>query len=125
MNKTDSILKTIRKAVGLIEDDTSFDTDLLVYINSAVGELNQVGFGKSVFVTDESTTWEELIDPVQVMGNDAFSMVPSFVLLSVKLPFDPPPPSAVEFHKSQIDKLLWRIKVAYEPISVSVPPTDS
>ena len=43
----DSILRTIKKMIGGVEDDdfTGFDTDLIVHINSALRILNQLGVG--------------------------------------------------------------------------------
>lgn len=114
---TNSILEDVRSAVGLSRDTHDFDTDLLMHINSAIGELNQNGVGKGIVVTDVTTTWGELQDPTQSDSNIYFKMVPLFITLSTKLLFDPPPPSSVQYHQSSIDKLLWRLKVAYEGVT--------
>ena len=109
-----SILVDIRKAVGLTEDNSEFDTDLLIHINSAIGRLNQNGVGKSIPISDDTTTWKDLMDDEQVEGNRYFHMVPSFVMLSTKIIFDPPPPSAVEYYSRNVDETLWRLKIAYD-----------
>ena len=114
MDESKSILKEVRKAVGLTEDTVDFDTELLMHINVALGKLNQNGVGLPVSVTDDSTTWGDFKDPLQTKGNEFFKMVPLFIALSTRVIFDPPPPSAVEYFGNSIDQLLWRLKIAYE-----------
>lgn len=114
MDETKSVLKDIREAVGLSSDNSDFDTDLLMHINSSIGKLNQNGVGKYVLIKDETQTWEDLIDSSQIGNHEYFQMVPLYISLSTKLLFDPPPPSSVEYHSRNIDELLWRLKIAYE-----------
>lgn len=120
MNLTNSLLEDIRAAVGLERTVSDFDTDLLMYINSAIGTLNQNGVGNDLIVTDDTSTWMDLQNPEQVSGNKSFKMVPLFVMLSTKILFDPPPPSNVQYHQNGIDQALWRLKIAYEePITTT------
>jgi hypothetical protein len=42
-----SILTSIKKLIGPTEDDTSFDVDIIMHINSAFFRLNQLGVGPS------------------------------------------------------------------------------
>lgn len=114
MIESNSILKDVRSALGLGEDTSDFDMEIIMHINGALGTLNQNGVGLPVYVSDDSLTWEGFKDPEQVKGNEFFPLVQSFTMLHVKLLFDPPPPSAVEHFKITVDQLLWRLKVAYE-----------
>jgi hypothetical protein len=111
---TNSILKDIRVAVGLAVDVTDFDGELLPHINNAISELNQIGVGNPLVVVDDKQLWGDLQNPNQTDGNLAFQMVPQFIGLSTKMLFDPPPPSTVQFYASNVEKLLWRLKFAYE-----------
>lgn len=125
MDVTRSILKDIRDSLGLASDDSSFDTELLMHINSAISKLNQNGVGKFLVVTDDKPTWGDLQDPLQTEGNKVFQMVPLFIKIDTKLLFDPPPPSSVQYHSSNADQLLWRLKIAYEePYVVPVISQD-
>ena len=63
MKMTDSILKHIRKSVGLTEDNTEFDTELTNHINMSIVKLNQNGLKNNIMVLDNTTTWGELIGP--------------------------------------------------------------
>ena len=124
MDVNQSILQTVRVAVGLSNDTVDFDTELLMHINGAIGKLNQNGIGKFLVVNDEESKWIDLQDDTQVEGNKYFQMVPLFIALSTKLLFDPPPPSAVQTYQNNIDQALWRLKIAYEePYVASVTTT--
>ena len=42
----DSILTSVKKIIGISEEDESFDTDLIMHINSVIMILHQLGVGK-------------------------------------------------------------------------------
>jgi hypothetical protein len=124
LDVTKSILQETRVAVGLDVDTVDFDTELLMHINSAIGKLNQNGIGNFIVVNDEVPTWNDLQNSDQVEGNKYFQMIPLFIVLSTKLLFDPPPPSAVPVYQANIDQSLWRLKVAYEEPYVAPTPVS-
>lgn len=124
MNLTNSILKDVRKSLGLVDDDTSFDAELLMHINSAISTLNQNGVGNILVIVDDKATWGHLQNPNQTAGNVYFQWVPLYIHLNTKLLFDPPPPSNVQYHSSSIEQLLWRLKVAYEEPYVAPISTE-
>lgn len=121
---TNSILEDVREAMGLSRDTSDFDTDLNMHINAAIGVLNQNGVGIDLVVTDTTSVWGELQDPAQSDNNGYFKMVPLFIKLSTKLLFDPPPPSSTQYHQSNIDQLLWRLKIAYEESNTTSTISD-
>lgn len=108
-----SILTSVKKGCGgIIESDHSFDPELIVYINTVLSQLTQIGVGpKAGFqISDETTTWEQFV------GDDPrLNMVQSYVILSVRLLFDPRTVGAVmEAIKSQIAEFQWRLNVQAE-----------
>lgn len=113
MKLENSILKDIRKGIGLGEEDSNFDTDLLMHINALISKINQNGACRFITVPDDSITWADLMDPTQVEGNKHFQFIPLYMLLTTKLFFDPPPPSTAEYYSRNSDEILWRLKVAY------------
>ena len=113
MDTSEIILEHIRESVGLTKDNTEFDTELLNYINLSVVKINQNGIKLNIDKIDRETTWDELLDS-SAEGYYYTGALPTFMALNVKLLFDPPPPSSVDFHVRTMDETLWRLKLAYE-----------
>lgn len=108
----DSILNSIKKLLGIAEDYTHFDNDLIMHINSVFTILNQLGVGPSYgfAITGSYETWDDFIDEDQ--RPDA---IKSYIYLKVKLLFDPPTSAALlEATNRQIGELEWRLNVAAE-----------
>jgi hypothetical protein len=110
----DSILKTVKKFVGVVPDDDSFDLDLLVATNSAFSNLTQMGIGpaEGITVEDEATSWNLLDIPL-----NQINMAKTYVCLKVRLAFDPP---AFSFHidaiKEQIAEQEARLSLYRETL---------
>ena len=103
----DSILTSVKKLLGLTEEYTAFDTDLILHINSVLMILNQMGVGpKAPFaISDETATWTEFCE-----GRTDLEAVKSYVAMKVKLLFDPPQSSTtMEATKNLIAELEWRL----------------
>lgn len=108
----DSILTSIKKLLGITEEYTHFDTDLIIHINSVFATLTQLGVGPSegFVIVDKNDNWEQFTD-----DNILIESVKSYMYLKVKLLFDPPTSSAVsESYKQMINEFEWRLNVAAE-----------
>lgn len=107
-----SILTSIKKLLGITEDYTVYDTDLIIYINSVLAILTDLGIGpaEGFVITDASATWEDFLGDTKRLES-----VKSYVYMKVKLVFDPPQSSAViaSFEKL-IAEFEWRANVAAE-----------
>lgn len=104
----DSILATIKKMLGLDDSYDAFNTDIIVFINSAMMTLQQIGVGPlaGFTVTDMSQTWSEFL-PSDIM----LEGVKTYIYLSVKMAFDPPTSSFVmDAMKQQKEELEWRLR---------------
>lgn len=102
-----SILLTVKRLLGIHADDESFDINVVIYINTALSSLCQLGFGPTdgFIVTSENDTWSDIIGDVK----DA-EFVKTYVVLKTKLLFDPPTSSAaIEAINRTISELEWRI----------------
>lgn len=107
-----SILTSIKKLIGPTEDDTSFDVDIIMHINSAFFRLNQLGVGPSegFSITDKTKTWEEFL-----VARKDLEAVKSYVYQKVRLMFDPPQSAfLVEALKESIKEFEWTINVQAE-----------
>ena len=110
--KMDSILTSVKKIIGISEEDESFDTDLIIHINSVLMILNQLGVGPEdgFSITDKSAVWTDVIG-----DNKFIEAVKTFVGLKVRLIFDPPTSSAVlDSINKTISELEWRINAMVE-----------
>lgn len=106
---TDSILGTIRKMLGIPDDYTVFDRDLIVFINAALTSLHQLGVGPEdgYTISGNSETWNDLLSDSKLYEN-----VKTYVFLKTRYIFDPPSSSFVlEAFKNQIAEIEWRITV--------------
>lgn len=110
---SDSILVSIKKLLGITEEYDYFDADIIMHINMAFMVLYQLGVGpKTPFtIEDASATWSDFMgDSTDLAG------VKTYVLLKVKLVFDPPQSSAaMEAIKQNIAELEWRLNVTADP----------
>lgn len=105
----ESILTSIKKLLGIPEEDEQFDVDIIVCINTTLSLLNQLGVGPSYgfTITGKVETWSDLLQ-----DESKWEMVKSYVHLKVKLLFDPPTSSAlIESMNNLIKELEWRITV--------------
>lgn len=108
----DSILKTVKKNLGLEEDYDVFDFDIITHINSVFDDLTQLGLGPAddFFIEDGTANWSELF-----AGSARLNSIKTYVYLRVRLLFDPP---ATSFHieaiNAQLEKLEWRLNVRRE-----------
>lgn len=102
----DTILSSIKKLLGLIEDYDQFDVDILIYINSAISSLTQIGVGPTEgFIVDSMTTWSDYLG-----NNSKLELVKTYIYLKTKLLFDPPMSSSVtEIINTQLKEYEWRI----------------
>lgn len=109
---TDSILTSIKKLLGMTEEYTAFDTDIIIHINTAFMNLHQLGVGseEGFRIEDKYSTWDEFIE-----DEDNLDAVKTYIYLSVKLVFDPPlNGSLMESMKQLIDRYEWRLTVQAE-----------
>lgn len=107
----ESILTSVKKMLGITEEYTHFDADLIMHINSVFMILNQIGVGPAdgFVISGASERWSDFIS-----GNP-IELVKSYVHLKVKLLFDPPLGSAViEVMNRQISEFEWRLQAAVD-----------
>lgn len=109
----DSILTSIKKMLGITEDYTHFDQDIIMHINSVFLNLTQIGVGpeEGFFIEDSYAEWSEFIGDAAML-----QAVKSYMYLKVRLLFDPPLNSAVlEANNRMIAEYEWRLRLAAEP----------
>lgn len=111
---TDSILLSIKKINNVAADYTAFDDDFILFINSALSDLNQLGIGPAAgfFIESEDDLWEDFVE-----DEPRLNQLKTYIGLKVRLLFDPPGNSfAIEMMERQLDELGWRLRVSQEDI---------
>lgn len=109
----ESILTSIKKALGIEKSYTHFDPDIIMNINAVLMTLNQLGVGPvdGFLIEGSDETWEDFL-------GDAINLeaVKLYMYFKVRLGFDPPANAfVVEAMQRQIDEFEWRINLQAEP----------
>lgn len=108
----DSILTSIKKLLGIEEEYTHFDVDVIIYINSAFMHLNQLGVGpeEGFVIKDVGDKWTDFLS-----DSKRLESVKTYVYLKTRLIFDPPQMGyLVDAITKQIAELEWRLNVQAE-----------
>lgn len=109
----ESILTSIKKLLGIMEEDEHFDADIIMHINSVFMILNQLGVGPSegFTISDKIAIWTDFIPE-----GCNLECVKSYMGLKVRLLFDPPASSAVmQTMERMISEFEFRLNVAVDP----------
>lgn len=106
-----SILNDVKKMSALPPENTDFDQELILFINTAFATLSQLGVVSSegYSIQDEKSEWEDVIP------NDVYNDVKTYVYLRVRMLFDPPTVGVLSnSFEEQIKELEWRLNVKRE-----------
>lgn len=109
---SDSIFLTIKTMLGFSEEDDTFDTDILININSSIMRLNQLGLGpkEGYHITGKDETWNDYIGESKKL--EATKL---YIYERARLVIDPPSSSFVlEALKEDCKELEWRINSEIE-----------
>lgn len=109
-----SILNSTKKILGLPEDYTVFDHDVITHINTAISQLTQLGIGppQGYMITSVDDEWNDFID---VENDLQLNNVKTYVFLKTRQYFDPPTTSyLISAMERQIQELEWRMNVHRE-----------
>ena len=108
-----SILTSIKKLLGIAEEDTSFDQDIIMHINTVFAILAQLGVGPAngFSIEDDEAIWSDYL------GNATnLELVKSYIYMKVRSMFDPPTSSILaDAMNKNISELEWRINTTVDP----------
>ncbi|MET0785496.1 MAG: hypothetical protein ABWY25_02165 [Paenisporosarcina sp.] len=107
-----SILISTKKILGVAQEYTAFDLDIITHINAAFSTLCQLGVGptEGFAIEDEADIWDDFIVPSNQMN-----MVRTYIYLKTRMFFDPPTTSFhIDAMNKQIAELEWRLNVFRE-----------
>lgn len=115
-----SILTSTKKILGIDEDYTAFDLDILTHINSTFAIVHQLGVGPAdgVMVEDAEMKWTDLELPPNQLN-----LLRSYIYLRVRMLFDPPTLSfLIDAMNKQILEHEQRLSMERENL-IPLPPS--
>lgn len=104
---SDSVLLSIKQMLGISPEDTSFDVNVIMSINTALTTLMDLGLTEveDEIVIDDDMTWDDLLG-----GRTDIEYIKTYVYQKVKMIFDPPTSTAaIDAMQRSISELEWRI----------------
>ena len=104
----DSILASVRNALGIEHYSSVFDNEIVPLINTYLMTLEQLGVGQKAFsIADESLTWSSFLN-----NKEQYEGAKTYVVTRVRLAFDPPASAHVANALTDLYKELeWRLSV--------------
>lgn len=103
-----TILADVKKFIGgIAEDNTAFDSDILMFVNGAFTKITRVGCGPETGrEITASTTWADL-----QQSDKMIAAIKNFVTFDVKIAFDSSTMSSFVLSSYQAlrDEYLWTI----------------
>lgn len=112
MPSSGSILNDTKKLLGITEEYTEFDRDIILDINTVFMIINQLGVGpkKPFVISSSAETWNDFTHAKDIEA------VKSYLFLKVKMIFDPPQVGpTIEAYNKMISELEWRLNVQVDP----------
>lgn len=112
---SDSILTSVKKLIGIMEDDVSFDLDIMLNINAAISTLFQLGvLEQSYTVTSKEDTYNDLIPGG---SDDIINQIKMYFVYKTRLGFDSSTLSGtvIEVIKEMIKEAEWRLMATFNP----------
>lgn len=110
-----SVLSSVKKLIGISEDDKSFDLDIMLNINAASSTLYQLGVIQKPFtVTSKEDTYEDLIPDGT---EDVVNQIKMYFVYKTRLGFDSSTLSSIviEMIKEQIKEAEFRLRTSFNP----------
>lgn len=112
---SNSILSSVKKLIGIPEEEDSFDVDIMLNINAAISVLFQLGVLKEAYtITSKEDTYENLIPNG---STDVVNQIKMYFVYKTRLGFDSSTltSSVIEVLKELIRETEWRLMVSFNP----------
>lgn len=111
---TNSVLSSVKKLIGIPEDEESFDIDVILNINAASSTLFQLGVLERPYtITSKEDTYDDLIPGA---SEDVINQIKMYFVYKTRLGFDPPSSATVtEVLKEMIKEAEYRLMISFNP----------
>lgn len=93
------------------EEDTGFDSRLIMELDGIIGELSQLTFVNNSFVMNTDAEWKGLLD---IDDRNLLRLVKQFIYINIRLKFDPPAGSVLTSLEKSLQSTAHRIIIQKE-----------
>nr|WNL48690.1 hypothetical protein [Caudovirus D_HF5_2C] len=93
------------------EEDTGFDSRLIMELDGIIGELSQLTFVNNSFVMNTDAEWKGLLD---IDDQNLLRLVKQFIYINIRLKFDPPVGSVLTSLEKSLQSTAHRIIIQKE-----------
>lgn len=107
-----SILNDVKTTLDFAsEEDTGFDSRLIMELDGIVGELSQLALLNPEFVMNKDANWESLL---HVNDPNLLRLTKQFIYINIRLKFDPPAGSVLTSLEKSLQSTAHRIIIQKE-----------
>lgn len=96
------------------EEDTGFDSRLIMELDGIIGELSQLTFVNNSFVMNTDAEWKGLLD---IDDQNLLRLVKQFIYINIRLKFDPPVGSVLTSLEKSLQSTAHRIIIQKEKLN--------
>ena len=107
-----SILNDVKTTLDFAsEEDTGFNSRLIMELDGIIGELSQLTFVNNSFVMSTDAEWKGLLD---IDDQNLLRLVKQFIYINIRLKFDPPAGSVLTSLEKSLQSTAHRIIIQKE-----------
>ena len=108
----DSILLSVKKLLLIADEDTGFDDQIIMYINSVFNILTQLGVGpeEGYAISSYAEKWSDYLGDVKLLN-----LVKNYIPMKVKLMWDNNNGTVNNAISEAVAEMEWRINVMVDP----------
>lgn len=119
------ILQDVKSVLDFAsEEDTGFDSRLIMELDGVIGELSQLVRLNKSFVMGDDSKWDQLLDKPDPQ---MLRLIKQYVYLNIRIKFDPPTGSVLSSLEKSLQSTAHRIIIQKEEFneqSSKTAPSD-
>lgn len=116
-----TILQDVKSVLDFAsEEDTGFDSRLIMELDGIVGELSQLTQLNKEFVMNEDSKWEQLLN---TKDEQLIRLIKQYIYLNARVKFDPPIRPVLSSLEKSIQSTAHRIIIQKEEFNEQQPKT--
>ena len=116
-----TILQDVKSVLDFAsEEDTGFDSRLIMELDGIVGELSQLTQLNKEFVMNEDSKWEQLLN---TKDEQLIRLIKQYIYLNARVKFDPPIGTVLSSLEKSIQSTAHRIIIQKEEFNEQQPKT--